>query len=662
LRARLIFPSLLALASATSAHAAVVGVEITSRETIGSFGAIGAYERISGRFKGELDPNDPKNAIITDLKRAPRNARGRVEYSATFSLAKPLDMSKASGFLFYQTPNRGGGTADGDADGRITLISGWQGDIPPAPNMQTATVPTARNPDGSPVTGSVLVRIVDLPAGAKSVKLTGGINGGVPRPLPLSLDTTKAKLVTRTSDTAAPVAVPSSDFAFADCSQTAFPGTPDGTQLCVKGGVDHKLAYALGYTAKDPLVLGIGFAATRDITAFFKRGEDTPATPNPVAGQVKWAIGVGVSQAGNYMRSLLHLGFNQAEDGGIVFDGLNPQIAARHTPLNFRFAVPGGAATLFEPGSEGPLWWSRYNDRTRGNGTTSLLDRCNATDTCPKIFETFTSAEFWGLRMSPDLIGTDAKADIPLAANVRRYYFPSTTHGGGGGGFAIVDPAAPVRGACGRPGKPNPPREHLRGMTLALQRWVLGAEPPASVYPTLAKGDLVEAPAKATGFPTIPGKPSPDGKLNVFLAYDFGPGFTRNTLSGVMTRLPPTVARNVPSRVPRVDADGNETSGVKSVQARAPLGSYLGWNVQAAGYAAGEGCGFQGGYIPFATTRAEREAKGDPRPSLQERYGDHAGFVAAVRKAAGDMVAEGFLLRADAEAVIKQAEDSTVLR
>ncbi|HLZ74856.1 alpha/beta hydrolase domain-containing protein [Phenylobacterium sp.] len=648
---------------APAAQARVVRVDIASRAPIaGTFGQAGAYELISGRFYGEVDPKDPKNAIITDLKLAPRNARGLVEYSATFQIAKPLDMAKASGVLIYNVPNRGNGRAGGDADGHVRVVSGWQADMPANPNLQLMTVPVARNPDGSSITGPVIVRFFDMPKGSVSLPLLAGIGRLEPQPAPANLDAAKARLTRRRSDTEAPIAIPAGDYAFADCRTTPFPGQPDPTQLCLKGGFDPAFAYELTYTAKDPLVQGLGFAATRDLNAFLRYGGDSPAAPNPVAGRIKWAIGVGASQSGNYLRTFLNLGFNQGEDGRIVFDGINPHIAGRAVPLNVRFAVPGGAAQLYEPGSDGTLWWSRYDDKARALGPVSLLTRCTPTHTCPKVMETFGSAEFWGLRMSPNLVGTDAKADVPLPANVRRYYFPAVTHGGGAGGFAVLPRSAPGAGACALPANPNPVSEEYRALTKAFVAWVTtGAEPPPSLYPTLAHGDLVEPTRQALGFPVIPGAPSPDGKIMPLYRYDFGPGFNRADISGVLSRNPPRVVATLPSRVPRVDADGIEIAGLRSVQARVPLGTYLGWSVQASGYFAGQQCGFAGGYIPFAATRAEREAAHDPRPSLEERYGTHAGFVARVKAAADDLVAHRYLLSEDAERIVRDAQASKVL-
>ena len=113
--------------------------------------------------------------------------------------------------------------------------------------------------------------------------------------------------------------------------------------------------------------------------------------------------------------------------------------------------------------------------------------------------------------------------------------------------------------------------------------------------------------------------------------------------------------------VPRVDADGNELGGVPVVLRDAPLGTYLGWNITAGGFHKGKICNYAGGMIPFAKTQAERLASGDPRLSLEERYGDHAGYVAAVRAAAANAVTQGFLLQSDADALIAQAAASNVL-
>jgi hypothetical protein len=653
-------------------------IEIETRQPAPAKDDAAPYEILLGRFYGELDPAAPVNAIITDLGLAPVNARGRVEYSASFAIAKPVDLSRASGVALYDVPNRGTGWMgfgpdgsvllnhmEADVDGHIRIVSGWQGDMPPVPGFQTATVPVATGPDGASLTGPVLVRLADMPSGAVTLPLAEGLAVPVSRPTPVSLETGKAQLLRLEADDLPAVPVPAEDWSFGDCASVPFPGAPDGGKISMRGGFDPAYTYLLVYEAKDPKVLGIGFAATRDLNAFLRYGTvDEAGTANPLAGSIEWVIAAGVSQAGNFLRSFVHLGFNAAEDGRIVFDGLNIQIAARQVPLNVRFGLPGGAANLYEIGSEGTLWWTRYDDTVRGRGVTSLLDRCNASGTCPKIVETFGSAEIWGLRMSPDLVGTDAKADLPLPANVRRYYFPGVTHFGSFvGGFSTEgDQTFPGMPKSVLAGNPNPSSETARVIPRILGDWVRdGKEPPASCYPTLAAGDLVEPTAQAMGWPAIPNAPVPDGKINAFIEYQLGDRFNHDDLSGVIDHQPPRIGKVMPSLVPRVDTDGNETVGVPSVQHLVPLGTYTGWNARAEGYGKGRSSGFFGGFIPFARTRAERLAANDPRLSLEERYGDHQGFVERVRKVAGERVAAGWLLPEDAEKLIGQAQASKVL-
>jgi hypothetical protein len=416
------------LICAARVDARVVRIVVEQRESPAfhgqSFGPAGQYETLSGRFYGELDPKDPHHSIITDIQFAPRNARGMVEYSATFALSKPIDMSKSSGVLFYTVPNRGGGSPTGSEEGHISFVSGWQGDLLPRAGIQTITVPVAKSPDGGPLT-AVIQRLINLPAATNTIDLTAADSRGLTYQRPLSLDTSKASLTRRASPGATGVRIPASDWAFADCTRTPFPGTPEPLKICVKGSFDPEFEYTLVFTAKDPLVLGIGYVATRDLTSFLRYADkDESGAPNPVAKQIQWALSRGSSQSGNFIRSYIHLGFNQDESGRIVWDGANPHIAARQLALNFRFAVGGGAAAMYELGSEAVLWWSDYQDTVRGRQTASLLTRCRATKTCPKIFETFGGLEMWYLRESPNLVGTDAKADIPLPANVRRTSSP----------------------------------------------------------------------------------------------------------------------------------------------------------------------------------------------------------------------------------------------
>jgi alpha/beta hydrolase family protein len=645
-----------------------------------SFGTAGQYETLAGRAFGELDPGDPHNRIITDIQLAPRNKNGKVEYVASFFLVKPVDMSKSSHLMWHEVPNRGGRLTIPEAErllGDVGLSSGWQGDnsgnTAPDDDNDYVTVPVARNRDGSPITGLVLGRIVNA-SGPDSRPMIVNAN---PVPYkPAMLDTTKATLTTHASETidgkiSGERTIPSSDWAWARCSASnPFPGTPDPTQICVKGGFEPALLYQVLFTAQDPYVLGIGYAAFRDVATFFRfAAVDAEGTPNPVGNQVSWVITRGRSQSGNFIRAFLHLGFNQDEKNRKVYDGAWPIIAGRRVSVNTRFAMPDGALKLYEAGSEGPQWWTRWPDQVRGLPAASMLDRCTATNTCPKIIEHFGAAEMWGLTLSPSFIGTSADRDIPVPPNVRRYYIPSTQHGGGNGGFEVIPAAAP---ACPGPNfgrgmfaaNPVPHTETMNALRMHFRNWVMhDTPPPPSKYPSLANGYLVDPTKDATGFPSIPGVPAgaPTGLINPMLDYDWGPNFNYVDGSGIPSKVPPAIKQAIRMKVPRVDPDGNELGGVPVVLRDAPLGTYLGWNVVAQGFHKGKICNYAGGMIPFATTQAERMANGDPRLSLEERYKTHEGYVEAVKAAAAKAVAEGFLLQQDGDKLIAQAAASNVL-
>jgi len=632
----------------------------------------GVNESLTGRAFGELDPNEPGNAVITDISLAPRDGRGRVAYVTKFTLTKPRDMAKASGVLWYDVVNRGkpvapnvspGATAPSATKpqdfGHVALISGWQGDIVQTDDNWAVQVPVARNPDGSSITGVVLARIANAPPGSRSRPL-GMLATLIPYDA-ASLDTTKARLIaksseTRTGETGASKDIAAGDWAFADCSTAAFPGDPNPRSLCLKDGFDPALLYELVYEAKDPKVLGVGLAAMRDVASFFRfEAADDDGTPNPVAGRIQHAIVQGISQSGNALKTFLLLGFNQDEQKRQVFDGANPHIAGRLTAINIRFGLPGGSGTLYEPGGESTLWWSSYVDDKRARPGSSLLDRCLATDTCPRIFETFGASEFNARLMTIAETGTDGKADLAIPSNVRRYYFPGTTHGGGAGGF-IAAPR-PATG-CVLAQNPNPEDETMNALQIALVEWVVkDIEPPASLYPTLAHGDLVANSREAMNFPEIAGVPSPTGMAVGLFDYDYGETLDYGNFSGVLSRQPPAIRQIIPALMPRVNADGNETIGVASVLHQVPLGTYAGWNATASGFFKGQPCGggLTGGYIPFAKSKAERLAANDPRPSLEERYGTQAGYVCLVKKAASQEVARRFLRPRDANRLIAGA-------
>ena len=352
--------------------------------------------------------------------------------------------------------------------------------------------------------------------------------------------------------------------------------------------------------------------------------------------------------------------FGRRFPGKQVFNGAMPIISMRSISMNYRFSAPGGLVGLYELGNNGVNWWGAYDDKVRGLGKHSLLDRCQAAKDCPKITELLGAAELRYHQGSMDFVGTDAVHDIPLPANVRRYYSASVTHGGGQGGFNLTAQLG-RNGACMLPNNPNPTAFVYRAIFAAMVDWVSkDSEPPASAYPTLAAGQLESHDAYAMAFPSIPGVPRiPYAPLQ---HYDFShdPHFVARDVSGFLSVAPPRYVGGIPLLVPRADADGNELDGIVSPLLAAPLGTYLGWNVTASDFWAGRYCQSTGSFIPFAATKAERLAKGDPRPSIEERYPSHAAYVARVKAQIDTLVAGRYMLADDAAKTLAQAEASKI--
>ena len=647
------------------------------------FGTRGAYEIVKGTAIGELDPRDRRNRGITDIEFAPRDPNGKVTYTTTFTILKPADMTKANGTLVYDVTNRGnprfagrftrfvlaGGPGDlelsdpGDGSvyqaGYVVVTSGWQGDLPiasVAAGREGITVPIAKNPDGSSITGRVLVRFAAGAPGNVVVGFSGPVNTlALPGPgrTPASLDTTQATLVSKASETQSGsgggvVSVPSADWAFADCRTTVFPGTPDPTRVCLKGGFDPARLYELVYTAKDPFVLGVGLAALRDVVSFFRH----ESKDNPLAGRITHVVGYGVSQPARMMRDFINLGFNEDEAGRAVWDGAFLDASAASGQFNIRFAQPGNIAGLYDPVAEGPSWGEDYTDTIRGRPSWGLLDRCRTTKTCPLIIEIEGGADFFFVKGSLGIAGTTGQDDIPLPSNVRRYYMASTNHTGGADNFDVDQP--PVA-QCMLPANPLPWIETERALFARMNEWIQkGTLPPPSAYPRVTDGTLVPATAQAMGWPAIPGAPTPDGVMNSVVDYDFGPNFRYNDHSGVIDNVPPPVRRVIPTLAAKVDADGNEIAGLRVLLLQVPLGTYTGWNPVSSGVLKGQECQLQAGTIPFARTKSERMAKGDPRPSLEERYGSLLHYYSLAVKAADHLIAERLLLPEDADRELRQ--------
>lgn len=660
-----------------------------------SFGAVGPYERVTGEAYGEVDPASPANVLIQDIALAPRNARGMVEYRTDIDILRPADPARGNRVLFFNILNRGnhGGFALFNADvqgavnrledagdgwlqrqGYTSIWFGWQGDVLPGDGRMLFHAPVARHADGSPVTGVVRSELL---AGARQVStlnlssgwFTGMTHESYP---PVNLDNRarlsggfRPSLTVRTSEAGPRIPIASAAWRFGRC--TADGGViPDAQHICYPAGFRPGLIYELIYRARDPKVLGLGFAAARDLGAFLRAAAaDDAGTPNPVAhGPAIRTLLMGTSQSGRMVRTLINLGFNRSEDGRRVFDGALPHIAAGRLPLNVRFGQPGRAwgqqIDHLYPGYEFPFAYATQTDPITGH-TGGILDRCRVSDTCPRIIHAATALELWAGRASLDLTDPLGRRDAAEPANVRSYIMASTQHGPA----AFPLPRRHPFGDCEQQPNPNRRKWTMRALLSDLTEWVRdGRAPPASRVPRIADGTLVRA--DAVRFPEIPandygGIARPAVRYlaatNPLGVLDFGQGFRAVDTSGVITVEPPRIGRaRYAIMVPQVDADGIDIGGIRDLYLRVPVGTYTGWNNFRAGMFGGGFCGLSGSFIPFAPTRAAREAIGDPRLSLAERYPTPEAYVGDIRRAAAALVAERFLLPEDADRLVGEAE------
>jgi hypothetical protein len=710
--ARVAFAALaLSAFAAPSADARITRIEITRVEPAfggQSFEPVGAYERVLGRAHGEVNPGDLRNAVIQDIALAPRNARGMVEYTTDIEILRPTDRQKGNGILFVNVVNRGNkhGIVSFNADvplritdlpdnnalknagdgwmmrqGYTLIWFGWQPDVMPGNSRVTMTVPVARNADGSPITGIVRAELVLGPLAREPVKtlnlssgwFTGMFHASYPtassdnrRPFD---DGFLPALTVRAKEQDARVAIPSTEWSFGACTDAGV--TVNDKQICYPAGFQPGRLYELTYRAKNPAVLGLGFAAARDVGSFLKNREtDDAGTANPVYRAGNKAILMGTSQSGRYVRSFIQLGFNQDEDGRQAFEGAYPHIGGGLIPLNVRFGQPGRAwgdqVDHLYPAYDFPFTYARQRDPLTGREQ-SVLDRCQATNTCPLIFHVATALEVWEGRQSLGLTDPLGRHDVPDPVNVRTFIMASTQHGAA----QLPLPNAQPFGNCQQQPNPNPQIWTMRALLTALSAWVKdGVEPPASAVPRIADGSLV-APDQVR-LPAVPATSYSEvarpalrylAVHNPLHVLDYGPLYRPAETSGVITVEPPrasTAAYGV--LVPQVDADGNDVGGVRSLHVRVPLGTYTGWNLGRKDRFEDGFCSLQGSFIPFALTRQERLEAKDPRPSIEERYPSKEAYVAKVKQEAAELVALRLLLPSDSARLIREAEEGGIRR
>jgi hypothetical protein len=618
----------------------LVSLDIERIEPLGDgtpFGEAGAYERVIGRAKGAVDPRDPANKGIALIDKAPLNERGKVEYAADIFILRPKDPARGNGRILYEVNNRGrkmlfGNIADGPqgvndpktmADvgngfplrrGYTIVWSGWDPDAPRA-NMGLALSAPVATDNGQAIKKTV------------RDEFCSGTRGGALEVFKLSceaatLEQPRARLTVRERAIDEPHELPLSQWSFVD-----------GRTIKLSDGAKPKpgYLYEFHYEAKNPKVLGLGFAATRDVISFLRYDKDgLAATGRPITH----ALAIGFSQAGRYLRNHISEGFNRDEQGRKVFDGIHSHIAGiGRIFFNTPFGQPARTGTQHEdhdfPENEFPFSTATLSDPLTGKK--GSLFRGDGSD--PKLIETNTSTEYW--QKGASLLHTDplGQKDVTLPENSRVYMIAGTQHGGRAGATTDAGPNL-------NPRNPHNPMPAVRALLAALDDWVVsGKAPPASRVPTLDAGTLVE-PDK-TGFPAVPGA----AVVKVT---------NRVTPPGDWVH-PKPADKAYRTLVCKVDADGNEAAGVRLPDIAVPLATYSGWNQYKPPYPKGELADRDGSCLPFAVDKAARVVAGDPRPSIAERYASGTDYLGKVQAVVSALLKDRLLLAEDAERYLERA-------
>jgi hypothetical protein len=562
------------------------------------------YERIIAKAYFTVDPNLPANKIIADIDLAPRDANGLVEFSSDLYILKPRDPAKGNGTALVEISNRGGkgllGTFDqgpgefGDAflfkQGFTLVWVGWEFDVPPAPGMLRLDAPIASD-HGKPIVGTVRSEYIgEKPATTISLADMSQVAYPVADP-----NAPGTQLTVRDHIRDPREVIPRLDWKF-----------EDERHVTLKAGFEPGKIYEVIYQAKDPVVVGLGPTAVRDMVSYLKYGAEDKT--------IQRAIGFGISQSGRFLRDFLYEGFNADEKGRRVFDGVWAHVAgAGLGSFNFRFAQPSRDGN--------PYRNTIYPTDIPPFTEDGLLEKARKQNVEPKIFFTNGSYEYWGRAASLIHTTQDGKADVPPDANTRIYFFAGSQHGAGS--------IPPRKVDAQNLASVNDYRFAERALLLKMQAWLQdGAEPPPSRYPQISKDQLVGIGALA--FPHMDGVSVPHIKREAY-RIDF-------------STEPPKVGDSYPSLVPQVDTDGNETAGVRMPEIAVPLGTHTGWNLRSKAIGAPDQMlNFTGSYIPFS------------RAKIEERYKSKSEYLEKITAAAQKLVRDGFLLDSDLPRIRERA-------
>ncbi len=613
-----------------------INLEITSRTVAfggAYFGDGGQYERLVGVAHMSIDPGLPENRSIVDLDLAPRDASGLVNYDVDFEILRPLQPASAAPVLVYEVVNRGlkvhlgGEPKQGHVSafllnrGYTIMWSGWQGYLPAGPILG-ARLPVATS-KGQPITGRIEAEAIFDDFSSDRLSLPYPAN---------SLDQKAGTLTVRARADSTARTIPKTDWRYVDDRHL---------HLKRPANMDAGAIYRFSYVAKDPRVMGLGFASVRDLVSFVRHAstsEGNPladirpppceqgaaaSCPDPSGGAFTTAVAIGVSQSGRFLRDYTWQGFNRDSAGNRVFDGMLAVVAGgRRTFTNLRFSDPGRFSRQHEdhetPGFSFPFAYGSMKSPVTGKSD-GILEQCSRDGSCPKVFHIDSSTEFW--QAGSSLVGTDATGrDLVFPENVRAFLIASTSHAPG-----IAAPG------CQLAANPLTYSPVVRALTISMVEWTLdGTPPPDSEWPQASKDEL--RPLKALNPPSLSG-----------IGLDWPKAANRPQSQGA--------SRDWPVLLPRVDADGNDVAGLRLPQIDAPLGTYLGWNPRKAGYAPRELCSAFGGFVPFATIKQSDSA--DPRPALEERYGEKSRAV-VMQSAIAALVDKRLLLKEDVQSILAE--------
>ena len=671
------------------------------------FPSVGTYTMIKGTAYGTIDPNDPRNQVITDIALAPVNDNGLVEYETMFYILTPTNPAKR-GKVMFEPPNRGnkqfatfnqsgGGNTVGDSasdiatdnsttvprtpatlpgflfnKGYTTVWAAW--DMEPnsiGGDSLSAKLPIAKNPDNTSITGPVYEYLV---AGNSTTNCQNTYYN------PDDDDTNLATLTVRDHLTDTPVPVASNRWQW-NGSGTCTTGSANANSISLLdgGGLVENFAankiYELEYIAKDPYVATAGFAAMRDFVSFLRyANEDSEGNANPLAGNIQQIMVWTNSQPGRLMNDYIWLGFNEDLHKRKVFDGTINYIGGGDgLGINYRFAQVGRTERnrqnhIAQLEGVFPFSYTTTTDALTGK-TDGRNVRCTNSNTCPKVMNLYSSNEMWVKTASLATTHPNTGADLVEPANVRNYQISGAQHGNGS------EPSTNIAATAANlyPTTTVDPQPVYRALWVAMEEWIAnGTLPPASRVPRVDNGTLVLVPtdnatlndlgiglvpkADLIGFDGMPEELLPMDAIVVTVRnyWDFGAQYNK----GILDKIPPIPTGDYYKvYVPVLDSTGNELGGIRLPEVEAPLGSNVGWNIRSAagsGKADGtDGAEGTGAFIPLAPTNADitGDCANDPRPTLETLYGSadgHAAWLAKREEVAADLLAERFLLPEDA--------------